>query len=662
MPKKAVAKPLVLGSSSGSAQVQAAAAAAAAAKPAARRLGPRDLRTPSDRFEQTLEMRASISTEESVRRACEGKIAAKIQLRVPEKSEAVPKPRADEVVVFEAFFEAGLGLPAVGMLSEVLKAYNLELPQLSPNAVARLAVFEWAMRAEGCEGRADVFVALHDANCQPKPREGTDRVKRALAFGSANFQLRKEFQDAFPARAVNNKWYSRWDQEWFYASVGANSPLRSTNAHILYRREGVVTTSEGLLHSRISLLRRVAAKMSMRDLAEEFITLRLSPLARSWPEGLFQASGRADLDMRTPEEAIAAADRVVGTPTPEEQNQRLALVGSWERWNRVWSALDLGGLPALPDFGHLGTSSAGAKRKRGDEDEPDASGEAAAKPAATPTPKKAAKPLAVRTSEAEADARTPAAKEATDAPAEPTSGVEVDALASQRGSWRTHLAPASFQEISDDEDEDDARPPVAKPAGEGGSKPAEAKPAEASSSSSSSGGSSSESESESTSSDDEGGGGRADPRGEEDVDVVGLSPASPKPAETTVAVIHPFKPREGVTAAAILGFREACASAEEGDLVAQLSHLDPTELFVSSNEVLIRAFALNAAASTAADRRMERLAEEKEALRREVLEETEKRRRAEASAAEAKEALASETARLRAELQASKMITLLYEP
>ncbi|KAG8067910.1 hypothetical protein GUJ93_ZPchr0005g16003 [Zizania palustris] len=154
--------------------------------------------------------------------------------------------------------------------------------------------------------------------------------------------------------------------------------------------------------------------------------------------------------MRTPEEAIAAADRVVGTPTPEEQNQRLALVGSWERWNRVWTALGLGGLPALPDFAHLAASSAGAKRKRGDEDEADASGEAAAKPAATPTPKKAAKPLAARASEEEADARTPAAREATDAPAEPTSGAKVDAPASQRGSWRTHLAPGSFQEISDD--------------------------------------------------------------------------------------------------------------------------------------------------------------------------------------------------------------------
>ncbi|KAG8100980.1 hypothetical protein GUJ93_ZPchr0299g33225 [Zizania palustris] len=145
------------------------------------------------------------------------------------------------------------------------------------------------------KGRADVFVALHDANCQPKPREGSDRIKRALAFGSANFQLRKEFQDAFPARAVNNKWYSKWDQEWFYAFVGVNFPLRSTNAFISYRREGVVKTSEDTLNSRILLLRRVAAKMSMRDLAEEFITHRLSPLARSWPEGLFQTSGQGGL-------------------------------------------------------------------------------------------------------------------------------------------------------------------------------------------------------------------------------------------------------------------------------------------------------------------------------------------------------------------------------
>ncbi|KAL5200477.1 hypothetical protein ABZP36_021680 [Zizania latifolia] len=60
------------------------------------------------------------------------------------------------------------------------------------------------MRAEGCEGRADVFVALHDANCQPKKRTYEDGAIRALAFGSVNFQLRKEFNDSFPARASND--------------------------------------------------------------------------------------------------------------------------------------------------------------------------------------------------------------------------------------------------------------------------------------------------------------------------------------------------------------------------------------------------------------------------------------------------------------------------
>ncbi|KAG8051298.1 hypothetical protein GUJ93_ZPchr0009g1089 [Zizania palustris] len=82
-PKKAASKKaLVPGMSSSSVQAQVAVAA----KPAARRLGPRDLRSLSDRFEQTLELKASTSTEESVQRICEGKISEGIQLRVPGKT------------------------------------------------------------------------------------------------------------------------------------------------------------------------------------------------------------------------------------------------------------------------------------------------------------------------------------------------------------------------------------------------------------------------------------------------------------------------------------------------------------------------------------------------------------------------------------------------
>ena len=67
--------------------------------------------------------------------------------------------------MFEAFFEAGLGFPSVSLLEEVFYHFYMELPQLHANAIAHLATFEWAMWAEGCEGRVDFFMALHYASC-----------------------------------------------------------------------------------------------------------------------------------------------------------------------------------------------------------------------------------------------------------------------------------------------------------------------------------------------------------------------------------------------------------------------------------------------------------------------------------------------------------------
>ncbi|KAG8061208.1 hypothetical protein GUJ93_ZPchr0003g16727 [Zizania palustris] len=369
--------------------------------------------------------------------------------------------------------------------------------------------------------------------------------------------------------------------------------------------------------------------MSMRDLAEEFITLRLSPLARSWPEGLFQASGRgglnelaierlSHLEVRTPEEAIAAAERVVGAPTPEEQAQRLASVGSWEHWNRV-SCSGGGSGGANECFGYQEGSEGGF-----DSDDFEREGR--------------------RTSPA----------------------IEKD--------WGAHIDPSAFEEISDEEEDAGARPTAAKPTEDDvGARSTAPKPAEASDSSSSS------SESDSSSSEEDGGSGRGegDPQSDEDIDVVELSPAMPKHAQAVAAeeIVQPLRPKGALTKEAINSFREVCAAAEAGDLVAQLSRSNPMELFINANEALIQAFALNAAASTSADRRMTRLAEEKEALRHEVSVEVEKRRRAEASAdaargeaetaraeaeaskaeaGKAKEALAAEMDRLRAELKAAK--------
>ena len=118
-------------------------------------------------------------------------------------------------------------------LEEVLRHFYVELPQLHANAIARLATFEWALQAEGCEGRADFFAALHFASCQPKliTIEG---MKRPLSFGSINFQIQPQYRDAFPANAINGWWYTGWLQQWFYYSVGPASPLRSMNWDIAY--------------------------------------------------------------------------------------------------------------------------------------------------------------------------------------------------------------------------------------------------------------------------------------------------------------------------------------------------------------------------------------------------------------------------------------------
>jgi hypothetical protein len=59
--------------------------------------------------------------------------------RVPGVDE-IPEPEG-EIVVFEAFFTAGLRLPAHRFVAEVLQRYEVQIHQLTPNAVVALAKY-----------------------------------------------------------------------------------------------------------------------------------------------------------------------------------------------------------------------------------------------------------------------------------------------------------------------------------------------------------------------------------------------------------------------------------------------------------------------------------------------------------------------------------------
>jgi hypothetical protein len=67
--------------------------------------------------------------------------------RVP-GTEEVPEPEG-ELVVFEAFFAAGLRLPAHRFVGKVLRRFNVQIHQLTPNAVVALSKYVWATTSYG---------------------------------------------------------------------------------------------------------------------------------------------------------------------------------------------------------------------------------------------------------------------------------------------------------------------------------------------------------------------------------------------------------------------------------------------------------------------------------------------------------------------------------
>ena len=61
----------------------------------------------------------------------------------------VPSPGDRRTVVFAAFFTTGLRLPCDDFLPSVLEMYEVKLPQLSPLAFPKLAIFAWMCRTCG---------------------------------------------------------------------------------------------------------------------------------------------------------------------------------------------------------------------------------------------------------------------------------------------------------------------------------------------------------------------------------------------------------------------------------------------------------------------------------------------------------------------------------
>jgi hypothetical protein len=91
-----------------------------------------------------------------------------ILLKAKPGTEMVPEPNYDETIVYEDFFVTGLRMPPHPALGEILLHFQAQLHQLTPNAIAQLSKYLWAIGSFGGMPRSNAFVKRYELHYQPK--------------------------------------------------------------------------------------------------------------------------------------------------------------------------------------------------------------------------------------------------------------------------------------------------------------------------------------------------------------------------------------------------------------------------------------------------------------------------------------------------------------
>jgi hypothetical protein len=183
-------------------------------------------------------------------------------------AEEVPEPEG-ELIVFEAFFAASLRLSTHRFIVEVLRRFEVQVYQLTPNTVVALAKYVWVV-SYGGQPSVEVFAKNYCLHWQK--RKIRDKIAQ---FGSCTFTPRTGKTSAEVVEIVpcaRNKWGNWWDF-WFYVAPGDVEGLSSlppailcSHYYVAFPRFEVEKEDEDE-----GALRYAACLSSGRDLVEEFI-------------------------------------------------------------------------------------------------------------------------------------------------------------------------------------------------------------------------------------------------------------------------------------------------------------------------------------------------------------------------------------------------------
>jgi hypothetical protein len=250
-------------------------------------------------------------------------------------------------------------------VGEVLRKFDVQVHQLTPNAVVALEKYVWATTSYGGQPSVKVFVKYYCLHWQKR------KIGNKIAqFGSCTFtpktgKTSMEVVELVPC--ARNKWGNWWEFRFYVAEgtvedhPGLPVAVMCSHYYSAYPQFEVAEEDgdEGAF--------RCAARMSSgRDLVEEFVGYGVWPLARGWVLGEVcprRMPSRGGKLVRSPafaldlhgrdlatfvREAEDGAVRIVGRYVPKTEAQRSwDIRGSNDRLNRVFelNCLPYGGYP-----------------------------------------------------------------------------------------------------------------------------------------------------------------------------------------------------------------------------------------------------------------------------------------------------------------------------
>jgi hypothetical protein len=132
-------------------------------------------------------------------------------------NETVPEPNNDEAMVYEDFFVAGLCMPPHPALADILLHFQLQLHQLTPNAIAQLSKYFWVVGCFGGVSLGSLFAKRYELHDQPRTIE-TPKGDRITHYGCLNFHTKRDGSPKF-SLTIKNKWSAGWTKSGFHCHV-----------------------------------------------------------------------------------------------------------------------------------------------------------------------------------------------------------------------------------------------------------------------------------------------------------------------------------------------------------------------------------------------------------------------------------------------------------